>query len=54
MHPAYGDWDDYGEYLERLAAEALTESLSERASDAARLAEMEAARECGPDELYPW
>jgi hypothetical protein len=53
MHPAYGDWDDYGEYLERLADEALAEALAERADDDERLAEFEAVRECGPDD-FPW
>jgi hypothetical protein len=48
---AYDDWQDYAVYL---AEQALREALAERADDATRLAEFEAVRECGPDELYPW
>jgi hypothetical protein len=44
------DWQDYAVYL---TEQALREALAERADDEARLAEMEAVRECGPDE-YPW
>jgi hypothetical protein len=44
------DWQDYAAFR---ADEALTEALAERASDEARLAELESVRECGPDE-YPW
>jgi hypothetical protein len=45
------DWQDYAVHL---ADEALREALAERADDEARLAEMEAVRECGPEQDFPW